>query len=136
VDSEREAYARNDEMRCYHCKAELYATPGPWERSCLRRHGNLQANEGREITISSRTKAPAGARPFPLGGGSYRGGCSEARPVPSVPLPGHADQVRAPTRPSRGGMADPIDDLMCSKIWGGAVCAEAPVGLVSAEEDE
>ncbi len=22
---EREAYARNDEMRCYHCKAELYA---------------------------------------------------------------------------------------------------------------
>lgn len=23
---EREAYARNDEMRCYHCKAELYAT--------------------------------------------------------------------------------------------------------------
>jgi len=25
---EREAYARNDEMRCYHCKAELYATLG------------------------------------------------------------------------------------------------------------
>jgi uncharacterized protein len=23
---DREAYARNDEMRCYHCKAELYAT--------------------------------------------------------------------------------------------------------------
>ena len=23
---EREAYARNGEMRCYHCKAELYAT--------------------------------------------------------------------------------------------------------------
>lgn len=23
---EREAYARNDELRCYHCKAELYAT--------------------------------------------------------------------------------------------------------------
>jgi uncharacterized protein len=25
---EREAYARNDEMRCYHCKAELYASLG------------------------------------------------------------------------------------------------------------
>lgn len=25
---EREAYARNDEMRCYHCKAELYAVLG------------------------------------------------------------------------------------------------------------
>jgi uncharacterized protein len=25
---ERETYARNDEMRCYHCKAELYATLG------------------------------------------------------------------------------------------------------------
>jgi uncharacterized protein len=25
---EREAYARNDEMRCYHCKVELYATLG------------------------------------------------------------------------------------------------------------
>jgi uncharacterized protein len=25
---EREAYARNDEMRCFHCKAELYATLG------------------------------------------------------------------------------------------------------------
>ena len=25
---EREVYARNDEMRCYHCKAELYATLG------------------------------------------------------------------------------------------------------------
>jgi len=25
---EREAYVRNDEMRCYHCKAELYATLG------------------------------------------------------------------------------------------------------------
>lgn len=25
---EREAYARNDEMRCYHCKAELYSVLG------------------------------------------------------------------------------------------------------------
>lgn len=25
---EREAYARNDSLRCYHCKAELYATLG------------------------------------------------------------------------------------------------------------
>jgi pyridinium-3,5-biscarboxylic acid mononucleotide sulfurtransferase len=25
---EREAYARNDEMRCFHCKAEMYATLG------------------------------------------------------------------------------------------------------------
>jgi uncharacterized protein len=30
---EREAYARNDEMRCYHCKAELYAVLGQIARS-------------------------------------------------------------------------------------------------------
>jgi len=32
---EREAYARNDEMRCYHCKAELYAVLGQIARSAI-----------------------------------------------------------------------------------------------------
>ena len=32
---EREAYARNDELRCYHCKAELYAVLGQIARSAV-----------------------------------------------------------------------------------------------------
>jgi pyridinium-3,5-biscarboxylic acid mononucleotide sulfurtransferase len=32
---EREAYVRNDELRCYHCKAELYAVLGQIARSAV-----------------------------------------------------------------------------------------------------
>ena len=32
---EREAYARNDELRCYHCKAELYAVLGQIARNAV-----------------------------------------------------------------------------------------------------
>ena len=32
---EREAYARNDELRCYHCKAELYGVLGRLVRSAI-----------------------------------------------------------------------------------------------------
>jgi len=32
---DREAYARNDEMRCYHCKAELYAVLGQIARNAV-----------------------------------------------------------------------------------------------------
>ena len=32
---EREAYARNDELRCYHCKAELYAVLGQIARGAV-----------------------------------------------------------------------------------------------------
>ena len=32
---EREAYARNDELRCYHCKAELYGVLGQIARNAV-----------------------------------------------------------------------------------------------------
>ena len=32
---EREAYARNDELRCYHCKAELYGVLGALVRTAI-----------------------------------------------------------------------------------------------------
>jgi pyridinium-3,5-biscarboxylic acid mononucleotide sulfurtransferase len=52
---EREAYARNDALRCYHCKAELYGT--------LRRLARWERDEGRAVLAGANADDALDVRP-------------------------------------------------------------------------
>jgi pyridinium-3,5-biscarboxylic acid mononucleotide sulfurtransferase len=52
---EREAYARNDGLRCYHCKAELYGT--------LRRMARRERDAGRAVLAGANADDALDVRP-------------------------------------------------------------------------
>jgi uncharacterized protein len=62
---EREAYARNDEMRCFHCKTELYARLGRVFADAVR---------GRVVLTGANADDPADFRP-----GLWAGECAGIR---------------------------------------------------------